>query len=389
MALVLFDNQHRNRLLPLVSTRAIAELRVGIFTRKEWWQHLSAQDVYVHTLAYLQALYPAIPFGEHIWIDASILVDADLYNSINSLSANEALQDNEGFIAGKLHLSSPENFNVANPISHFQKVHTTNTVRRLQKPQDLFLLNAEAIKAHVKYVQTKKISQPIPASNQLINPSQIFIEEGAIVEHAILNASTGPIYIGKNATIMEGCLIRGPLALCDHAILKMGTKIYGATTIGVQSVAGGEIKNTILGDYSNKAHDGYLGDSVVGQWCNFGAGTSNSNVKNTGGDVLAYSYASGNYENMGAKCGLVMGDYTRTAINTSINTGSVIGVCCHLFGEGLLPKTVADFTWGTKGLTKYELHKALLDVGNWKKMKGKNLTTDEAKVLEYIFGQHS
>jgi len=201
----------------------------------------------------------------------------------------------------------------------------------------------------------------------------------------MLNALTGPIYIGKNAHIMEGCLIRGPFVLGDGAILKMGTRIYGATTIGPGCIVGGEIKNSVMMGYSNKAHDGYIGDSVIGEWCNMGAGTSNSNVKNSGGDVKVWNYATNDYMSTGQKCGLVMGDYSRTAINTAINTGTVIGVCCNVFGEGLTPKVIPDFTWGTKGLTTYEFDKALKDIGNWTSMKNKEVGTEQKTVLRHIF----
>ena len=183
---------------------------------------------------------------------------------------------------------------------------------------------------------------------------------------------------------MEGCLIRGPLALCDHAILKMGRKVYGATTIGPYCTGGGEIKNTIMQAYSNKGHDGYLGDSLIGQWCNFGAGSSNSNVKNTAGDVLLWNDYTQAHVSAGNKCGLILGDYSRIAINAAINTGSVYGVCCNVFGEGLLPKTLQSFSWGAKG-EKYDLQKAYAHIDQWKKMKGQTITSEEKAVLQHIF----
>jgi UDP-N-acetylglucosamine diphosphorylase/glucosamine-1-phosphate N-acetyltransferase len=220
---------------------------------------------------------------------------------------------------------------------------------------------------------------------QFINPSRVFIEEGAKVAASILNATDGPIYIGKGATIMEGCLIRGPFVLGEGATLKMGTKIYGGTTVGPFSVAGGEIKNSIIGAFSNKAHDGYLGDSVIGEWCNLGAGTSNSNVKNNGSEVRVWNYLHDDYIKAGQKAGVIMGDYTRTAINTSINTGTVMGVCCNVFGEGFPAKVIPNFSWGLKDILRYELDKAILDVANWKKMKNKTLTPEEQGVLKHIF----
>jgi UDP-N-acetylglucosamine diphosphorylase/glucosamine-1-phosphate N-acetyltransferase len=229
-------------------------------------------------------------------------------------------------------------------------------------------------------------SAPIPPSVQVISPQSIFIEEGASISHSILNASTGPIYIGRNSNIMEGCLIRGPFALCESAVVKMGTKIYGATTIGPCSTAGGEIKNSVLFGYSNKGHDGYLGDSVIGEWCNLGAGTSNSNLKNNAGEVKVWN--AGQFISAGLKCGLLMGDYSRAAINTSFNTGTVVGVCCNVYGEGLMPKYIPDFSWGVhnKG-PKYAFEKALRDIENWKKLKNQSLTDAEILTLKHIFGK--
>jgi UDP-N-acetylglucosamine diphosphorylase/glucosamine-1-phosphate N-acetyltransferase len=219
----------------------------------------------------------------------------------------------------------------------------------------------------------------------LRNVSQIFIEEEAELDHCILNATNGPIYIGKNTTIMEGCQIRGPCALCEGAVLKMGTKIYGATTIGPNSVIGGEVKNSIFFGNSNKAHEGYIGDSVIGEWCNLGAGTSNSNVKNNAGEVKIWNHFHNGHISGGIKCGVIMGDHSKTAINTSINTGTVVGVCCNVFGSGLTPKVLENFTWGTKDSKPYEIERALQDISNWKKMKNKTVTDSEAKMLRHIF----
>lgn len=384
MAIVLFDNQYRKKLYPLTLTKAVADLRMGILKIKDWWQLKTNETVFIHTANYLQSLYTNISAEEHIWIDASLLPDDDLLERILSLKSNEALADDEGLIAGKLKITANE-FNASNSLNLFENIITIATARKLQSPQQIFLEADEHISNHFKLMKKGRNSEPISSTNKTINPENIFIEAGATVELSILNAATGPIYIGKDATIMEGCTIRGPFALGENSVVKMGAKIYGATSIGNNCVTGGEIKNTVMMGFSNKAHDGYLGDSVVGEWCNFGAGTSNSNVKNTGGEVKLWNRHIEQFEMVGLKCGVVMGDYSRTAINSSINTGSVIGVCCNVFGEGLLPKVIDDFTWGTKGLTKYEFAKALNDIANWKKMKGKLLLEEEAKVLQYIF----
>jgi UDP-N-acetylglucosamine diphosphorylase/glucosamine-1-phosphate N-acetyltransferase len=255
----------------------------------------------------------------------------------------------------------------------------------LTRPWHIFQLNAEALIDDYTLLTSGRVSQPIPATVQAIAPENIFIEEGASLQHCILNASTGPIYIGARAEIMEGSLIRGPFALCEGATVKLGTKIYGATTVGPYSVVGGEVKNSVIFGYSNKGHDGYLGDSVIGEWCNLGAGTSNSNLKNNAAEVKAWDHSSGKFIPAGNKCGLLMGDYSRSAINTAFNTGTVVGVCCNIFGDGLTPKYIPSFSWGYGNTLKYELEKALRDVASWKRFKGQTLTDAEIQNLKYIF----
>lgn len=186
---------------------------------------------------------------------------------------------------------------------------------------------------------------------------------------------------------MEGAVIRGPFALCEGAVVKMGARIYGATTIGPYSIVGGEIKNSVIQGYSNKAHDGYLGDSVIGEWCNLGAGTSNSNLKNNAGEVNVWHEQGQQFMNVGQKCGLLMGDYSRSAINTSFNTGTVTGICCNVFGNGLTPKYIPNFSWGVNDEPKYELEKAIVDIMNWKRLKNQQLGTEEEKQLRNIFEQ--
>jgi UDP-N-acetylglucosamine diphosphorylase/glucosamine-1-phosphate N-acetyltransferase len=223
----------------------------------------------------------------------------------------------------------------------------------------------------------------------IISPENVFIAAGAQIDFSSLNASTGPIYIGRNAVVMEGCHIRGPFVLGDDSVLKMGTKIYGATTLGPHCVGGGEIKNSVLMGYTNKAHDGYLGDSVIGEWCNLGAGTSNSNLKNNVSEVKVWSYAANNYIPSGNKCGVVMGDFSRSSINTSFNTGTVVGVCCNVFGDGLSPKFIPDFTWGTNGLSRYELDKGLKDVTSWMQLKNIKIEDSQIEVLKHIFNHYN
>jgi UDP-N-acetylglucosamine diphosphorylase/glucosamine-1-phosphate N-acetyltransferase len=215
------------------------------------------------------------------------------------------------------------------------------------------------------------------------------MDDTASIEHAVLNASTGPIYIGKNVVIMEGSYIRGPFAIGDNSTIKMGTRIYGATTAGPNCVLGGEIKNSVIFGNSNKAHDGYMGDSVIGEWCNWGAGTSNSNVKNTASDINVSDFNMETKHIIEKKCGVIMGDYSRTSINTSINTGSFFGLCCNIFGEGLLPKHISNFSWGVKERKHYEFDKAIKDISNWMQLKNTNITRQQIEVLKHIFEHFS
>lgn len=383
MNIILFDTPARSRFFPLTLTRSVASLRCGIVTIGEWWQLLSKQKAFYLTEEYLQPLYPAIPNGEYLAIDSSVVPSIELYNKVKALNTGEAYTDENGLIAGKLEWNSPVSY-VDLP-GCFSKTFSHDNIERLYKPHDLVSENANFIRRQFALVIKRKVSIPIPESVQVLKPGSVFIEEGAQLEFCTLNASEGPIYIGANTRVMEGAMIRGPFALNEGAVVKMGCKIYGATTVGPYCVAGGEIKNSILMGYSNKGHDGYLGDSIIGEWCNLGAGTSNSNVKNTGSQVSMWDYFTSSFEPVGTKAGVVMGDYSRTAINTAINTGTVIGVCCNVFGAGLTPKMIKSFSWGFGEEQHYQLDKAVRDVSKWMSMK--NMIEDETKlrVLEYIF----
>lgn len=379
MSIILFDNSQRKRLWPLTQTKAVAALRMGMLTMAERWEQLTGMQVFIHTEKYLQNLYGYAGADEHIWIDASVIPDKALVDLVQSLDKNDCWADEYGLIVGKTHLSF-EDFDAAQSLQYFENIHDHAMVDRIQFPWDLIQWNDRILRFDFDVLTRGKTSAAISSTNRCIHAEHIFIESGAIVEHALLNTSTGPIYIGKNAVVMEGSAIRGPFALGDHSVLKMNSRIYGATTLGPYCMGGGEIKNSIMMGYSNKAHDGYMGDAVIGEWCNWGAGTSNSNLKNTAGIVQVWSEAEKQYLPAGYKCGVIMGDYSRTAINSSINTGSVIGVSCNVFGEGLLPNIIADFSWGCKGV-KYKTDKALVDIDNWKKLKNQSLSEIEKQIL--------
>ncbi len=262
---------------------------------------------------------------------------------------------------------------------------TIDAFRKLQFPWQIFQWNAEEIRNDFELLTRGRSGNPVALTNNLIAPQHIFLEEGVTVEYATINASGGPVYIGRNATIMEGALIRGPFALGENSLIKMGATIYSGTTIGPYCVAGGEIKNSVLFGYSNKSHEGYLGDSVIGEWCNLGAGTSNSNLKNNAGAVQIWNEPRKEFLSAGTKCGMLMGDYSRAAINTSFNTGTVTGVSANVFGTGLTPHYIPSFSWGYTHYSKYRFEKAIEDIANWKRLKNQSLSDIEIRTLKHIF----
>lgn len=387
MNIVLFDTPGRNLLYPFTQTRPVADIRIGIFTIREFWENYFNQKSYSITEKYLQHQFPPPSTNAILLINAALIPTVDFFTEINSLKNEEAIV--QGGIVLAARADKYDNWSIENinpgSFSQIKSLEMPQTL--LTYPWQIFQWNDNAIRSHFSIITKGKSCAALSSTNKYISSENIFIEEGAKIEYSILNGSTGPIYIGKDCEVMEGCTIRGPFAMLDGSVLKLGAKIYGATTLGPGCMAGGEIKNSILSGYSNKAHDGYLGDSVIGEWCNLGAGTSNSNLKNTAGVVKVWNNAAGEYLPVGIKCGLIMGDYSRSAINTSFNTGTITGVCSNIFGEGLLPKYIPDFTWGTANAKRYELEKAFTDIDNWKQLKNQSLSNHEKNILKHIFAQ--
>jgi len=382
MQFVLVDQPDSVHFYPFSLTRSLTELRVGIFTIKERWDALLNTECQVFTRSYLQGLYVA-PFLNHedavIFINATCIPDSTILEAIFNLQEGASLMSEDGkWIASLTKEKSIGKMLLGDP-----NLKTTLPAKFFKNPMHLLQLNASMIQSDFKHVKSKGSSIVVDASNRLICPENIFIEAGAILSGVSLNASEGPIYIGKNALLMEGVAIRGPFVLGEKAVVKMNACIYGATTVGPYCTIGGEIKNSILMGFSNKAHEGYLGDSVIGQWCNIGAGTSNSNVKNTAGPIQIWNEYQKSWDTIGNKMGMLVGDYTRFAIQSSINTGSYIGVSSNIYGDGLLPKMIPNFSWGVvKG---YILEKAIEDIQNWKKMKGFHISDAEKEVLSTLF----
>lgn len=331
--IVLSDAGSRNLLYPFTATRHVADIRVGILTIREKWEKLTGENIRL------------ISSEEPGAIPANLIPNKQNFKQILG-----------GVFSG---------------------------VASISRPWEIWQLNDMALREDFVLMSEARNSMLIPGNVTALNPEHIFIEPGAkIGANTVLNAETGPVYIGPDSEIMEGCLVRGPLALCKGSVLKMGTRVYGATTLGPKSVGGGEIKNSVFFANSNKGHDGYLGDSVLGEWCNLGAGTSNSNLKNTAGAVR-YKLPGTDNETSGIKGGLLMGDYSRSAINTSFTTGTIVGLCCSVHQPNP-QKFIPDFSWGNE---RYSFPKVLADIQNWKKLKGEALTNDEITNLENLYKQ--
>lgn len=386
--IILFDNEAREQLLPLTFTRPVCELRVGILTIKEKWEmSLNGKASYL-TEDYLAEKFTTNIEEENFVIDGSVIPTPELARLVNQLDLNEALMDGEDFIAAKVTKSQMLHLMNNEAIDALEGIDIEGTpFLKIRNTWDLFRYNKTAMQLDFVALTKNRTSAPISPSNTIINKHQIFLEPGAKVECSILNATDGPIYIAQDAEIMEGCLIRGGFSLGTSATLKMGAKIYGPTTIGPYSKFGGEVKNSVILGYSNKAHDGYLGNSVIGEWCNLGANTNNSNMKNNYSQVKVWNYTKETYTNSGEQfCGLVMGDHTKCGINTMLNTGTVIGIFGNVFGAGFPAKFIPSFSWGGVDTSvTYQLDKALKVAEKVYKRRNKSFDTVEKNIITTIF----
>lgn len=356
MQFILHDFNEWQSLQPLTLTRSVADIRMGILTQKEKWSLTLENEVSVCTKEYLQSLYTLNTEGAITIIRSSILPSFELKKAISNLKENTALYSGELLIAACSN-NDPRKWNIEN----FQKVKFENEAINIQFPWDIFTYNHIALDYDFTLLTQGKKGQDISASNTIIGKGKIFIAKSAKCEGVYLNANDGPIYIGDNAEVMEGSMIRGPFSLGDSSQLKMGTKIYGATTIGPHCKVGGEVTNSVIFGYTNKAHDGFLGNSVLGEWCNLGADTNNSNLKNNYGQVKVWSFAEKRMTNTGLQfCGLIMGDHSKSGINTMFNTGTVVGVSSNIFGGGFPDKIIDSFSWGgNDGWQVFDFDKAI------------------------------
>ncbi|HSG67805.1 MAG TPA: GlmU family protein [Bacteroidales bacterium] len=357
MNYIIFDNFRRNYLLPLTFTRPVGDIRVGILTIREKWEHYLGTKTSTLTEDYLSLKYPIVKGEDNILINGSILPNDQLLSEIKALGINQALVQGEVIIALRVTAADLDNLD---DTEGMEELETDCEYLKINAGWDIFSKNDEALRNDYKLITKGRKSASLSSTNPILG-NDIVIEDGAKVECCTFNTTSGPIYIGKDVEIMEGSLIRGPFAICDHSVVKMGAKIYGATTVGPYSKVGGELNNVVIFGCSNKAHDGYLGNTVIGEWCNLGADTNNSNLKNNYDLVKMWSYPDQTFVDTGLQfCGLIMGDHSKCGINTMFNTGTVVGVSSNIFGSGFQRNFIPSFAWGgTKGFNDFPVRKAI------------------------------
>lgn len=374
MNLVLCDAGKHLRFAPLTLTRPVGDLRVGIFTNTERWKYyVPNANIFFDTEEYLTSKFPTTSKGD-IKINACVIPNIKVVEAILALKDGEELFTEDTWIAKK-------------GIELTEKVNFSEPVIVIENRWDIFEKNGTILQADFEFLTKNRSSQKISASNTIIgNENQIFLEEGASVEASILNSKTGPIYIAKDAEVMEGSIIRGPFALCEHAGTKLGTKIYGPTTIGPYCKVGGEVSNVVFQAYSNKGHDGFLGNSIIGEWCNLGADTNSSNLKNNYSKVNAYSYETGEIEKTELQfMGLVMGDHSKCGINTMFNTATVVGVSANIYGGDFPDKYIPSFSWGgSEGFVKFDKNKAIQAASAMMARRGISFSKGDQEIFDFL-----
>ena len=389
MNIVLFDGKYRGDLLPLTFTRPIAELRIGILTIREKWNKQLPDSTFSYlTESYLNKKYPLIEVEDSLFIAGNICPNEDFTHEIKALSHGFGL-----FKEGEL-LAFRGSLNDFKNIENLKAIETRSNPVQIRKLYDIFIKNEQALIEDYKLIVKERQSQILPTSVQLIGNSilpdgtpAVFIEEGANIECETLNVKNGPVYIGKDAQIMEGSCIRGPFAACEHAVVNMGTKIYEATTLGPYCKVGGELNNVVMHGFSNKAHDGFLGNAVIGEWCNIGAGTSASNLKNDYSEIKMWNYAQEKFVKTGLQfCGLIMGDHSKIGINSMMNTATVMGVGVNFFGSGF-PKTfIPSFAKGSiAGFFAHDLNSFFAMAEAVMQRRKKTLSEEDKAIFAEIF----
>lgn len=391
MNYILFDDSVvRTQMLPLTFMRPVADIRLGILTLREKWEHFLGETTSTLTEPYLQKKFPIMKASENILINSAFIPDDKMVALIKKLDPDQALVTESRIIA--MHVTADQLDNLgAKEMDETTEIVLEEEPRSVSYAWDIFSMNDEELRNDFDMLTKGKKSQPLSKTNTLLGDGGLFIEEGAVIECAILNTKTGPIYIGKDSEVMEGASIRGPFALCQDAIIKMGAKIYGATTIGPFCKIGGEVNNSVFFGYTNKSHDGFIGQSVIAEWCNLGADTNVSNLKNTYENIKMWSYYDETFINTGLQfCGLIMGDHTKTAINTQINTGTVIGISSNIFGAGFPRNFIPSFSWGgASGFKSYDVDRAAIVAERVFKRRNKQFDKTERNIMNAVFNRTS
>ena len=385
MQLILFDDHSWDNLLPLTFTRPVSDLRTGFLAIAEKWeQHLGTTPSFL-TRKYLAGKYPTEVGADNVLVNGSLLPQKEVVASLRGLPSGSALKQEEILLGARLSKVQAEEFEVEKWLACAEEYKGEVTL--VDYPWKIFRLNGNEIEADLALVTRGRTSEQLSNTVRVIEPGRVFVEPGFRGEHFTINASSGPVYLGRNSEIMEGSVIRGPFALCEESVVKMSAKIYGPTTVGPHSKVGGEINNSVIHSNSNKAHDGFLGNAVIGEWCNLGADTNNSNLKNNYSEVKIWNYPKGGFIRTGLQfCGLVMGDHSKCGINTMFNTGTVVGVSANIFGSGFPGNFIPSFSWGgAAGMTTYKMNKVLETMSLVMERQGLELIEADHAILQYIY----
>ncbi|MGE0772624.1 MAG: GlmU family protein [Cyclobacteriaceae bacterium] len=383
MNLIFFDDPTiRTELLPFTFTRPVGGIRMGILTIAEKWNHRLGLTGSFSTESYLSAKFPKVTADDNLFVNGAICPDEEL------IAAVRAMKSEEGIIHKGVLVAARTKKPTVPAIETIVAKEYTNALIIIDRVWKIFQLNGDQIRADFRLITHGRKSQGVNDKPTIVyNEGQVFVETGAQVRAATLNAENGPIYIGKDAQIQEGALIRGPFALCEHSHVNMGAKVRGDTTVGPHSKIGGEVSNTVIFGYSNKAHDGFLGNSVIGEWCNLGADTNTSNLKNNYENIKIWNYAAGGFRDTGLMfCGLMFGDHSKCGINTMFNTGTVVGVGANIFGDGFPRTFIPSFAWGgAAGFTTFQLNKALETAAKAMARRSVELTEADTEILKHVF----
>jgi len=380
--ILLFD-YNRKTLLPFTYTRPVAEIRIGIMTNREHWEWLLEGPTSLLSEEYLSKKYPVWKENENLFLNGAVIPNTPLMDAARGLKLGQRLVQ-RGIPLAAFAEGWPD---PVSPYGRFRDLEYEGSVEIIKNVWDIFRLNENVLKDQFRLITAGRKSAPVSSTNKLAAPENIFFEEGATAECAMINATAGPVYIGKNAEIMEGAMIRGPFSLGESSTVKMGAKIYGSTSIGPYCKVGGEISNSVIFGYTNKAHDGFLGNSVIGEWCNLGADSNNSNLKNNYSGVKVWNYELNEYENSGLQfCGLFMGDHSKCGINTMFNTGTVTGVSANIFGTGFPPKFIRSFSWGGfDNSPQFQINKATELARQVFRRRGMEFDQTEESILKKVF----